>query len=311
MLPDQVMTKLKPYVAGAVPDARGEVEMFCPMHNDTRRSASLNVELGVWWCHGGCGGGSVRHLVDSEDLWVGLEGRVKNGNPLSSLAQSFGPVPNQRQLKKEVVGWHKRLINDPERLRYLFELRGITKATAKRAELGWDGRHFKIPVWSPERDLWNVRTYDPKPRMGRRKIWGVRGSNRPRLYPAGVMEKLDPGDSVIFAEGEWDALLGLQTGKPTVTRTDGAGKPWHPEWTVAFAGLNVYVCQDVDKQGDTAREITAQALSAVSNVHICRLPYGWKPKGGRDLTDFLLDAEQPRVALGLLIEMAKPYEETT
>lgn len=304
----QELAKLKPYIAGAQPDERGEVEMYCPIHNDTRRSCSLNVRKGVWYCHAGCGGGSVRHLVENEDQWLRLDQRQKEFQPLASLGHSNGHVDTQ-QLEEEVTQWHERLMGDSERLRYLYELRGILPGTARRAQLGWDGRYFKIPIRSPERVLWNVRTYDPQPRWGRRKIWSVKGMGRARIYPAGILERLDQGDGVLFCEGEWDALLALQEGMPAVTRTDGAGKPWHPEWDIGFAGLRVYVCHDADRQGQEGNRIVAAALSRVADVYVCRLPYAIRPKGGRDVTDLLLDAEDRDIALGELLDHAKPYEE--
>jgi hypothetical protein len=306
----QELAKLEPFINGAQPDERGEVEMYCPIHNDTRRSASLNVRLGVWYCHAGCGGGSVRHLVEAEDQWLGLEERHVEVKPPSGSAPSVASVDIQA-LEDKVQMWHEALMGDKERLRYLYELRGLHASTARKAVLGWDGRYFKIPVFSPERKLWNLRTYDPKPKWGRRKIWSERGLGRARIYPAGVLEHLDTGDSVIFCEGEWDALLSLQTGFQTVTRTDGAGKPWHPEWNVGFAGLDVYVCHDRDTQGSVGDDIVAAALSQVATVKVCKLPYSHRRKGGRDLTDFILDAEAPKVAMKLLLELAKPYEEAS
>jgi hypothetical protein len=304
------LVKLAPYINGAQPDERGEIEMYCPIHNDTRRSASLNVKLGVWYCHAGCGGGSVRHLVEAEDQWLGLEARHVEPKPPSSPTASSVPAVVIEQLESNVVRWHEDLMSNPERLRYLYELRGITANTARRAALGWDGRYFKIPVFGQDRKLWNVRTYDPKPKWGRRKIWSERGLGRARIYPAGILDRLEPGDSVIFCEGEWDALLSNQTGTPTVTRTDGAGKPWHPEWSIGFAGLCVYVCHDRDTQGSAGDAIVAAALSRVATVKLCKLPYSHKRKGGRDLTDFILDAEDPKIAMQLLKEMARPYKET-
>src|ERR1044072_1151569 len=72
---DQQLSTLAPYLEGSRPDHRGEMEMYCPVHPDSRRSASINLERGVWFCHAGCGGGVVGQLVDSSDAWVAMEGR--------------------------------------------------------------------------------------------------------------------------------------------------------------------------------------------------------------------------------------------
>lgn len=57
------------YVAGP-PDSRGERPAHCPLHPDASPSMSINFREGVWACHAGCGGGSIRHLLDSRDAWV-------------------------------------------------------------------------------------------------------------------------------------------------------------------------------------------------------------------------------------------------
>ena len=69
---------LLPYVASQA-DSRGEAHMFCPLHPDTRPSAALNIEKGAWYCHAGCGGGSIRHLLESEAIWVKIDDRQNYG----------------------------------------------------------------------------------------------------------------------------------------------------------------------------------------------------------------------------------------
>src|SRR5689334_20846240 len=104
------LTKLAPYLNGARPDSRGEVECYCPLHPDTRRSASINVKMGVWYCHAGCGGGSLRHLIDAEDTWVAPDGRVPQST--GAPRRSFRGVirPSDTRIRR----WHRRLMNTPE-----------------------------------------------------------------------------------------------------------------------------------------------------------------------------------------------------
>lgn len=306
---DQQLADLAPYIGEAKPDGRGEVSMICPIHNDTTRSASLNLNMGAWYCHAGCGGGSVRALIDMRDIWKPVEGRAKS-IPLTldgiKSAVVTAVLASQDELMQDVVGWHLRLLETPRALKYLSDLRGIEEWTIKKAMIGFDGSYFKIPVFSPDREVWNIRTYDPEPRRGRRKIWSLRGFGRARIYPAGVLERAEEGDSILFCEGEWDALLALQAGFLAVTRTDGAGKPWHREWDIGFAGLRVFVCHDRDFQGKKGDKVVTDALRGIAaSVHLCELPYRMKEKGGRDITDFLMDADEPGEALGELMQQAK------
>jgi hypothetical protein len=305
---DEQREKLEPYIAGSKPDHRGEMEMFCPIHPDTRKSASINLNMGVWYCHAGCGGGSIRHLCDASDTWVAVDGRAALSAASSGHeAEEFSLEGRDEYLLKESEEHHERLLEERGQLRRLFRLRGINRTTIEKARIGFDGRYFKIPVFSPERKLWNVRTYDPSPRFGRRKIWGVRGMNKGRLYPAGVLDAAEPGESVLFCEGEWDALLALQAGQLAVTTTSGAGKPWQSVWDVAFAGLKVFLCSDADKEGLKNHRIIGSALCDIAEVFECTLPYEIKESHGEDVTDYLIEKDDPLAALDHLIETAKPY----
>lgn len=304
----QQLAALAPYIAGAVPDERGEIEAYCPVHPDMKRSASINVEKGLWYCHAGCGGGSVRQLVLGEDGWVPAEGRVRDrpssvGGPLKE-----GKLPSM----KEVIHWHNRLRRDRDVSRWLYEYRGIDASTIRKAMLGWDGKVFKIPVFGPKREVWNVRNYDPSPKPGRSKIWNTRGLGEARLYPIGVLDRLASlNDVVIFCEGEWDALFVLQHGYLAVTRTDGAGKPWPHEWTEHFAGLRVFLAQDKDRAGDEDKVIVAEALADVSDLYTCDLPFEWQEKNGKDMSDYLLQQlpEERGLAIGNLLHRATRWED--
>lgn len=281
---DQLDT-LAPYVAGAQPDARGEIEIYCPMHPDTKRSASVNVRKGAWYCHAGCGGGSVRQLILGADGWVPLEGRgaLAMAPPVSTSVA----VPTRVPTHDEIRHWHLRLRREQPLARALYRKRNVTMATIRRAQLGWNGKQYTIPVFSPSGRVWNVRKYDPNPRPGYSKIWNTRGLGQPRLYPASVLSRARYGSDVFAVEGEFDTLLALQYGEQAVTRTDGAGKPWHDEWTEAFAGLNVYLCYDQDNTGQRGEQAAAEALVDVANVFKCMLPFEMLATGGPDLTDYL------------------------
>lgn len=286
--PEQLRA-LEPYIAGARPDDRGELEIYCPTHPDTRRSASVNVHKGCWYCHAGCGGGSVRQLILADDAWVPADNRVQQATVHAAAPTRAANLPKP----SDVRHWHYRLRRDRALRRWLYRKRGITDWTVRRAQLGWDGRRYKIPVFSPGRVLWNVRNYDPTATGGRSKIWNTRGMGKARLYPISVLERTRLNDAVLLCEGEFDTLLALQHGYMAVTRTDGAGKPWHDEWTWRFVGLRVFLCYDLDAAGDHSNAVAAEALhGAASEIWQCHLPFEYREKRGNDLTDYLL-AFQP------------------
>lgn len=302
---DEQMEALKPYIAGAKPDERGETEMLCPMHPDSRRSASFNAERGVWYCHAGCGGGSVRQLVESKDAWVPLEDR----GHIRRISHRSAPVdPAPKPTLADVKRWHRRFMRDRDLRNELFEVRGITAATARKARIGHDGRHYKIPVFNPERELWNVRTYDMHVKGDRRKIWSVKGWGSPRLYPVGVLERALPGSAILWCEGEWDTLLALQSGYQAVTRT-GSAKSWQPEWDIYFDGKRVFLCHDRDYMGVAGNGIVGAALQGVAaEVKVCELPFPITEKHGKDLTDYILQSNDQSLAVGQLMKGATTWK---
>lgn len=40
------------------PGRSTQVTAHCPFHDDRRRSLSVNLDTGLWTCHGGCGSGN-------------------------------------------------------------------------------------------------------------------------------------------------------------------------------------------------------------------------------------------------------------
>jgi hypothetical protein len=312
---DQQLEKLAPYIAGSMPDARGEMEMFCPVHPDSRKSASLNLNMGVWYCHAGCGGSSLSQLIDAEDTWVPMESRADISIGLRDRLQEAAndAMGRPENLLKKAKEWYDALQEEEGQQRRLYNLRGINRTTIRRHKIGFDGRYFKIPIFAPtpegaEREIWNVRTYDPSPRFGRRKIWGTRGMNRARIYPAHALDWCEDGDSIIICEGEWDTLLCLQAGFLAVTTTSGAGKPWNRAWDIAFAGLRVFLCADADKQGQKQNQIIGRALDDIADVYECELPYPIEEDHGKDLTDLLIHQDDPVELLAEVLYGAEKFK---
>lgn len=304
---DEQIAKLKPYLVGEQPGGDGEWGMFCPLHTDATRSASLNVEKGVFFCQA-CGeGGSISQLVDLEDTWVKPEGRVNGG---SQRAARASVAPADGVSKAKVRGWHAALLDShPARLARLLEARGISEETVRDHDIGWDAdRHvYTIPVYSNEDEIWNVRRYDLKPSGSRRKMWSVKGMGQPRLYP--VKQILSDPDYIIICEGEWDALLTIQHDFNAITRT-AAADVWESRWNKLFKGMTVYLAHDCDLKGQLAnRKIGEQLVGVAEEVRVLRLPYPIEEKNGKDLTDFWLDhREYPEAEMQSLMEDAQLFD---
>ncbi len=283
---------LGPYLASSTVSIRGEdehreMDMFCPLHQDSKRSATLDLDKGLWCCLAGCGGGRIATLIQRQDEWVEpppAGGRVRyntNGNG-SSNGQ-----PAEQITEAKIKGWVSSLFSSGRHLEELMSRRCLEEDVLSAYEIGYDStsRAYTIPVRDEAERIMNLRRYQFDPPKDRRKIWSVKGMGSPaRLYPMSVLTEDDP-DEIIICEGEWDALLTIQHGFPAVTRT-GSASTWDTSWGKLFQGKTVYLVHDMDHEGQGANRKIAQMLAPVATVHIVKLPYSVVPKHGKDLTDY-------------------------
>lgn len=280
---EEDLESLAPYLIDESPRDNGEWDMHCPLHEDTTRSASLNIRKGVWACLAGCGGGSVRDLIKCREDWVDppAEGYGDMGG--RSQQRPTDEKPSDKLIRK----WATTLRRNRNLRRELLRKRGINIKTIKKYELGYDskGEAYRIPIRNHDGGIWNVRYYQFDPPPGKRKMWSVNGMGSPRLYPVEVLER-DPKE-IIICEGEFDALLAIQHGYAAITRT-GAADVWSAEWDKHFKGRTVYLAHDADDKGVKANNALMFRLGKVAEaVYIIEWPYPILPKHGKDLTDFI------------------------
>lgn len=270
-----------PYLLGEEPRKNGEWDMFCPLHEDTNRSSSLNVKNGKWHCNKGCPAGNAAQLVRMKDQWVDppAGGGAGNGGRSSQ--------PSEVITEAKVAGWASALLGNKQRLRAFRRERGLSTEMIKRFQIGWDVTRdcYVIPVRSDDGGFWNARRYVLEPEPGRRKIWGVEGLNSPRLFPVQILEE-NP-EEIVICEGELDSLITIQNGFPAITRT-AAAKVWNDgEWNHHFKDKVVYLAHDADETGVAANNALELKLRKVAKaIYIIELPYPIVPKHGKDVTDF-------------------------
>ncbi len=290
---------LRSYLEGAGPNDQGEWGMRCPLHNDSKRSASMNVNSGLWFCQACDVGGQVTKLVKriiDGDVDDGAS-KAKQGSSQSQQKAQFPYGDDQ------VRAWCAALHADTGILEKFCNRRSLTVESLVEYEIGWDaGRNaYTIPVRDSHGELINIRWYQLDPSDERRKIWSVAGHGEPSLYP---IDNLTETEEVIFCEGELDAIATWQRGFNTVTRTGGA-KSWRGDWARQFAGMTVYVCQDSDKDGQAGVHKVVAALRKVAKAcYAITLPYPITDKHGKDLTDFWIDGHSPE-DLRQLMDAAK------
>jgi hypothetical protein len=298
---------LQPYLLGEAPREDGEWDMFCPLHHDTRRSAQVNFDKGVWYCFKEEVGGDISDLIDVADQWVDppTEAARSNGSGTRRSSAAKAELPSEAT----IAGWVAALQAESVALDDLKSSRGLWTRTASYYELGWDrsAQAYTIPVRDADGTLLNVRRYQIRPPAGRRKMWGIEGHNKPVIYPFKAFQKADR--EVIICEGELDAIICNQYNFRAVTRT-GSASTWRVEWSKLFEGMTVYVCHDADTAGQAAnRKIARSVAKFAREVRVVKLPYPVLEKHGKDLTDWWLDHDSDRDAFRRLLEESAPFDE--
>lgn len=300
MINDKHLKALRPYLVGSEPGPDGEWDLHCPLHDDANRSARLNVDGGVWYCHASCGGGTVADLIARRSDWIAPP------TDLDVRSASAGRrMPPQALSEADVARWHDAFRDDEGLVSALSALRNIGRGTLLRFEIGFDsaGDCYTIPVRDADGTLVNVRRYQPFPTPGRRRgIWNTTGHGTPaRLWPIDQLA----AETIIVCEGEFDCLSLIDRGFAAITKTSGA-KTWRGQWSPLFAGKTVYVCHDCDRPGQDANaKIARQIARHAAEVRTVRLPFEITDDHGQDVTDFFAANDAP--AFQRLLDEAEPY----
>lgn len=277
---DSQLAKLSSYLEQSGPSGQ-EWGMRCPLHDDHKRSASLNVNTGLWYCQTCEEGGKVTTLLRK----MKEQGISFNGSKVPEFKRTSEEDKQEFPYNdNHVRSWQSRLVAEGLE-EYLLD-RGLSADTIRDFEIGHNGKAYTIPIRDVNGDLVQVRFYDSNPDDDRRKIWGVKGFGEPRLYP---IDSLIEADEIIICEGEWDTMLAIQHGFNAITRT-GAARVWDGDWNKHFAGMTVYLCHDMDTAGQAGNAKVRKALQDLAaSVFDIQLPYEVDDKHGHDLTDFFMD----------------------
>jgi len=204
-----------------------------------------------------------------------------------------------------VAGCVEALFMEMEKIVYVRDVRGLTDATIRNRQIGWDRQRnaYAIPIYDAAGKLVNVRYYQTKTATRKARRWGVTDHNEARLYPIDVLES---ATSLVICAGEWDALVLNQHGIPAITSTGGEGS-WNPAWDELFRDKRVWVLYDCDEAGRAGAAKVAGHLTAVAKkLRVVDLDA--KRADGFDVTDWFVKAKRTKKALVKLLNTAPPAE---
>ncbi len=270
------------------PSGDGWITGFCPFHNDSHNSFAFHTQSLKFCCFAGCGKGSAMDFIMLSDGRDFKETLLELGDRLGVPKPQAQAQPQRPPIKEELVRKWQTNLND-ELLRYLRESRGLSDETIKKYQLGWDEKRqrYTIPVRDERGNLVNIRLYNAKkdPKIINYTEGKYKYGSPARLYGLDELVKYQ-GNQVIICEGEFDRLLLQQEGFTAVTGTHGCST-FRPEWVNHFAGKDVVIIFDCDKEGQAAvNNLVLKAFkgkaASVKNVQLSLKG----DKDDKDITDY-------------------------
>jgi len=256
-----------------------EVKVLCPFHDDKTPSCSINVKKNLFICHtAGCKatGDIVTFLtkvlnttrrVMFEDLSTRYE--FENVKVIDSSA---------------VERWHNLVWTAKPLLKQLYK-RGVTDDLIRQYRIGLDDGRISIPITNSNGLIVNVRRYLPGAPSSE-KMKNKRGHGGIRLFP---LEQLKY-KTIIICGGELKAIVTASKlnkhGIGAITATAGEGN-WDPKFNLSFKDKDVYVCLDIDKEGNkSADSLCARLKKDVNSIHKIDLPLDIDKYPTGDVNDY-------------------------
>ena len=261
-------------ILGELPESNdlGELSVLCPFHEDHKRSASVNLKTGLFFC--------MACESSHNFLTFKQAHKAEHGAPDKSAPGTSGQKFVSEQIVREM---HLALLNQQVLLRRLQDERGIGIKTLRKYQIGFHSRtnRIAIPIMDKEGVCRNVRLYSFLEKGQQKMLSWQQGFGAARLWP---LENLGSGKYVFLAEGEMDRLILAENGLNSVTSTGGA-KTWKSEWSAEFEDMKVFIVYDADQAGDEgARKAAASISSYARQVKIVRLELSQS----EDITDFFV-----------------------
>jgi hypothetical protein len=236
----------------------------CIFHEEKEASLSINLDKGLFHCHGCKTGGDIYSFVMKKDHLSFREAKLKilGDARLSVLSEG------------EVLEAHEFLMSKPYLHDLLFKHRGWMPETFVRFKLGWNDREkrVQIPIYNEHGSLINIRKYlvVGNPTKKNPKFLGVRGHNDNYFFP---IKNLLKEEFIMLCAGEPDTILACQLGKNAGTFTSGEGS-FNRNLLPMFQDKLVYLCYDTDLQGVRGeRMIIPELVKYAKAVKKIALPF--------------------------------------
>ena len=245
------MKFFKRYFADVDFEDQEEVKVLCPFHNDTRPSAYINTEKGLFHCMV-CNTGLNEHQFIAEV------------NGISKLEASKVLQKLSEEDSDWLISEKAYLLSNDKVMDTLAKTLKISKQTIDRLDLGLiqDNKlrdFIGIPVFY-NTVVMDVRRYNFLNHSGFPKIKSNKGAENGWVIPFDLWDRTKP--TYIF-EGEKDMILAQDRGLNAITLTGGANALPNEFMVDNFKDQDLIICYDNDEAG---RSGSRQLFLALKNI---------------------------------------------
>ncbi len=256
-----------------------EIKVLCPFHEDKHPSCSINVKKNLFKCHtAGC--------KAKGDLVTFLAKVLKTTRLVmwEDLSTRYDLEIVKTIDSSAVERWHDMIWAAKPLLNELYA-RGVTNKLIRQYRLGCDNGRISIPIPNINSLIVNVRRYMPGA-PGAEKMKNKRGHGKIRLFPLKQLEY----KTIILCGGEIKAIVTASRMNKhnigAITATAGEGN-WHTSLNNFFKNKHVYVCFDVDQEGNkAANALCARLKKDVASIYKIDLPLDVDKFPNGDLNDY-------------------------
>lgn len=274
-----------------------EWKALCPKHPDKKASLLINKEKEVYNCFGCPFKG---HLYNPTQKLTSKPKKKAQEKPI--------PI-NYKKMEERAKEYQGDI---PQGIK---EARGLTDEIIEKFQIGYAKYHWK-PEWRGHKNCLTIPIKKDK-KIVNIRYHSLEKDANPKILPyqTGLpfatwlypQEQLD-NDTLIFSEGELDALCCISHGLPAITRTCGA-TTWKPEFNKYFRYKTVYIIQDCDKPGrEGALKIAQELVKIAKEIRVINLGLAeTKELKGQDLTDWFVTYEKSKEELLKVIQKTPVY----
>tara|TARA_B100000949_G_scaffold228979_1_gene237279 strand:+ start:189 stop:1082 length:894 start_codon:yes stop_codon:yes gene_type:complete len=240
-----------------VPNNKVQFNISCPFHGpDKHPSLSINLEVGKWICHTGCGSGSIAgFLSDYLEISLLAAERLSFDDSMHEV-DFFDSVGDEDTLPIPEIEIPYDSSSVPE---WIFD-RGFTKASLKRWRCGINPNmgSLVIPVTDESsRDIGWIERHRPDSNFRYQYSTGLQKSKVLFGLP---QSRIHTEKFICITEGALDCIWLDQNGFPAVALLGVFLSKKHKELLVKMGVGEIILCLDNDEAGMRATEYVSREM---------------------------------------------------